>query len=108
MDAVLDKLDTAYVFLEAALGPLGPLYASIALMLLMLALAAPIALRRPADGSTACMRTGAIAVSPARARRDQFGNRPACNCATIPASGVWPRSRRIWSRRTRRNSRKSG
>ena len=49
MDAVFDKLDTAYVFLEAALGPLGPLYASIALMLLMLALAAPIALRRPAD-----------------------------------------------------------
>ena len=49
MDALLDRLDGAYVFLEAAFGPLGPLYASIAAILLLMALAAPIALRRPED-----------------------------------------------------------
>ncbi|WP_316016055.1 type II secretion system F family protein [Roseobacter sp. HKCCA0434] len=49
MDSLLSGLDSTYTFLEAAFGPLGPLYASIALMLLLVALAAPIALRRPED-----------------------------------------------------------
>ncbi|RED18708.1 type II secretion system F family protein [Pontivivens insulae] len=48
-DIVFGRLQGAYDFLEAAFGPLGPLYASVAAFLLMVALAAPLALRRPPD-----------------------------------------------------------
>ncbi len=64
LDTLTSSLDTIYSFLEAAFGPLGPLYAAVAFVFLLLALAAPFALRRPADPIDKLVLDGGGAPTP--------------------------------------------